>query len=120
MRASYAHWRRLHLTASVGLGLLAAAHCVYTTFVFATWTPDAVWFLGTGLGLLLLAALNVSHIGEEPCRLPTTRPVRGANWVFLVFGGAAALAVPEPQAYVIVACLAAQALASRRTLPGPG
>jgi hypothetical protein len=37
----------------------------------------------------------------------------------VIFGVAAAIAVPEPQAYVVVAALVLQALASHATLPGP-
>ena len=71
------------------------------------------------LALLLLAALNLSHIGVEPCRMPTTRLVRIANWCFAAFGIAAVVAVPEPQAFLVAAALIAQAIACRWTLPGP-
>ena len=115
----YAHWRRAHLAAAGLLGLIAGIHCGLTFVFFSSWSPDAVWFFGTGLGLLLLSALNLSHIGVEPCLQPTTRLVRTANWVFFFFGIAATFAVPEPQAFVLLLCLAVQALASRWTLPGP-
>src|SRR5690606_40568772 len=39
-----------------------------TFHFYSRWTPDAVWFLGTGLGLLLLAGINRGHIGLGPCR----------------------------------------------------
>jgi len=54
------------------------------------------------------------------CRMPTTRLVRIANGILVVFGVAAVVAVPQPQAIVLVAALAVQAVASRVTLPGPG
>ena len=91
-----------------------------TWFLYATWTPNAVWFLGTGLAMLLVGALNPSHIGVEPCEMPTTRLVRAANWTFAAFGIAAVWAVPEPQAFAVAGCLCIQAIASRWTLPGPG
>ncbi len=119
MTLGYAHWRRLHLVASGLLGLIAGIHCGLTFVFYSGWTPDAVWFFGTGLGLLLLSALNFSHIGVEPCRQPTTRLVRAANWIFLLFGIAATIAVPEPQAFVLLLCLGVQAFASRWTIPGP-
>ena len=55
----------------------------------------------------------------EPCRQPTTRLVRAANWVFLLFGIGATYAVPEPPAFVLLVGTSAQAVASRWTLPGP-
>jgi hypothetical protein len=48
------------------------------------------------------------------------RVIRIANWAFVAFGIAAGWAVPERQAYLIILCLALQAVASHRTLPGPG
>jgi len=116
---SFRAWRRLHLGASGVLGAMALLHSALTPALYNGWGPDAAWFLGTGLGLLLLAIVNWTHLGLEPCRLPTAAVLRWANAGFLGFGGAAAIAVPEPPAYVIVAGLAAQALASWRTLPGP-
>jgi hypothetical protein len=108
----------VHLAASWTLALLALAHSALTVRLYSTWTPDAVWFLGTGLGLLLLAATNLSHIGIAPCAQPTARLVRPANWAFLLFGLGAVVAVPEPQAILVLLALLGQAVASRWTLPG--
>lgn len=115
----YARFRIVHLMAAGILTLLAIIHSGATWWIYDAWSPDAVWFLGTGLGLLLLGLLNLSHIGIEPCRQPTTRLVRIANWGFAAFGVAAVLAVPEPQAYAVAATLIIQAIACRWTLPGP-
>jgi hypothetical protein len=116
--SGYSAWRRMHVAASSVLALIAVVHCAMTLSLYSAWTADAVWFLGTGLALLLVGSLNLSHIGVEPCRMPTTRLVRAANWVFLAFGIAATWPIPEPQAFVLVGCLAVQAVASRWTLPG--
>jgi hypothetical protein len=115
----YPTWRRLHLFASWAVTAIGLAHCVVTAFAFGAWTDGAVWFLGAGLGVLFVGTLNLAHIGLGPCRMPTTRFVRAVNWVFLVFGVAALLAVPEPQAIALVAALGLQAIASRVTMPGP-
>ena len=112
----YAAWRRIHLLSSWCLGLLALVHSVLTFRFYSPWSADAVWFLGTGLGLLLLAAINIAHIGIEPCQQPTARLVRWSNWCFVVFGVSAVIAVPQPQAYVILAALFAQAIAAIWTL----
>lgn len=116
---NYRSWRRVHLGSSALLAVLALAHATFSFVAYASWSADAVWFLGTGLGLLLLSTLNLSHIGVEPCPQPTTRLVRIANWVFLAFGVAAVVAVPMPQAFGVLAGLLGQAIAASRTLPGP-
>ena len=116
---NFARWRWMHLIASGLVALLALAHSALTFAFYLPWGPDAVWFLGTGLGLLLLALLNLTHIGIEPCCRPTARLVRWSNWVFLLFGVGAVVAVPEPQAYLVLCGLAGQAIAGLKTLPGP-
>jgi hypothetical protein len=117
--STFSRWRFVHLLSSGMLCLLALIHSALTPVLYRGWPPDAVWFLGTGLGLLLLGVSNVTHVGIEPCRQPTARLVRSANWVFLLFGIGAVLAVPEPQAYLVLAGLAGQAMAGLQTLPGP-
>lgn len=115
---SFGRWRRAHRVASgvlIGMGLM---HCAVTPIAYSTWSPDAAWFLGTGLGLVLLGVFNWGHVGLEPCRMVTAPLVRVANWVYTLFGVGALVAVPEPQAAVIVAALLVQAIASRQTLPG--
>jgi hypothetical protein len=112
-------WRRIHFGGSLLLCALAALHVALTTTLYRSWSADAVWFMGAGLGLLLLSALNIAHLGVEQCRQPTARFVRWANWSFVLFGIGALLAVPMPQAFAIVGSLLAQAVAAHRTLPGP-
>lgn len=115
----YSRLRRTHLIASGAVGVIALAHSALTFVFYGEWGPDAVWFLGTGLGLLLVAALNLTHIGIEPCRSPTAKLVRWANWLFVAFGIAATTAVPEPQALVMLGALSIQAVVAHWTLPGP-
>ncbi len=116
---AYRVWRRVHFASSGALAVLASLHAGLTPILYRRWDADAVWFLGTGLGLLLLSALNLTHLGPEPCRDPTAPVVRWANWAFFTFGIGALAAVPEIQALVIVAALAGQAVACGKTLPGP-
>ena len=116
---AYVFWRRFHLFASGLLAVIALIHSALTFVLYRGWSPDSVWFLGTGLGLLLLAALNWTHIGVEPCRMPTARLVHVANWLFVLFGIGAVIAVPEVQAFAVQTALIGQAVAARWTLPGP-
>lgn len=119
MTSSYPRSRQLHIASSGLVALLALAHSTLTFIYHRPWGPDAVWFLGTGLGLLFLAASNLAHIGVEPCHDPTAPLIRWANWLFVLFGVGAVIAVPEPQAYLVLAGLLGQAIAARATLPGP-
>ena len=115
-------WQSLHRWSSVLVGLVPLVHCTVTAVLYDGWRPDALWFLGSGMALLLLAAMNLAHVGfgrHGPCRQPTAPVVRWANWVFLVFGVAAPVAISEPQAVLIALGLGGQAAASVRSLPGP-
>jgi len=62
------------------LCLLALGHSTLTFHLYSPWTADAAWFLGTGLGLLLLAVLNLTHIGIEPWPGGAFRPGAGGMW----------------------------------------
>lgn len=115
---SYPVWRRVHRTASYLVALIAMVHIGVTFVMYDEWSPDAVWFLGTGVGLLCMAVVNVAHVGLEPCRQATAPAVRRLNWILGALGLAAIAAVPEPQAYAIMVGLAAQAIAGQITLPG--
>lgn len=110
------NWRRIHGAATAVVGLLGLAHSVLTFAFYPRWTAGAAWFLGAGLGLVLLAAVNGAVLTEARASGATTRVVCVANWSFVVFGLAAAWAVPQPQAFVVVAGLVGQALAGFRTL----
>ena len=110
--------RRIHLAASGLIALIAFVHLGLAVPVYGEWSPDAVWFVGTGMGLLLIAGLNLAHIGVQPCHQPTARFVRAANWVYALFALTTLLAVPEPQAMALVFLLIVQAIVASRTLPG--
>lgn len=114
---TFLRWRRLHRGSSWLLAIVALGHSALTFRLGVGWAPEAVWFLGTGLGLLLLALMNLAHVGLGPCPQPTAVAVRYVNWLFVAFGVAAVVAVPEPQAYLVLAALVGQALAGTRTPP---
>jgi hypothetical protein len=101
------------------VALIALIHCGLTFMIYGEWSPDAVWFFGTGIGLFAVAVMNIAHVGLEPCYQPTAPALRWLNWLFVGLGLAALYAVREPQAFVIVAALLGQAIASVATLSGP-
>lgn len=115
---AYQPARRIHLAASGLIAAMAFIHIGLAIPIYREWSPDAAWFVGTGIGLLLLAALNLAHIGLEPCRQPTARFVRAVNWLYALFGLTTLLAVPEPQAVALAFLLVVQSLVASRTLPG--
>jgi hypothetical protein len=115
---TFSTWRRIHRGASVTIAVVALLHVLLTAPLYGEWSADALWFLATGVGLLLLAAINWAHVGLEPCRQPTARVVLWANVVYLLLGVSALVVVPEPQTMPLVAGLAAQAFAGRVTLRG--
>jgi hypothetical protein len=116
---NFGAWRLVHRGSSLTVALFALVHCGVTFMMYREWSPDAVWFFGTGVGLLTSAVMNIAHVGLEPCRQPTAPAVRWLNWLFVALGLAALYAVREPQAFVIVAALLAQAVAGVTTLSGP-
>jgi hypothetical protein len=109
-------WRTIHRLSSATVALVAVVHCAVTPTRYARLSPDSVWFLGTGLGLILLGVMNWAHVGLEPCRMATAPVVRWANVVFLLFGLTAAIAINAPQGWVVVVGLAGQMIASWTTL----
>ena len=116
---SFPAWRRIHRISSSIVGLIALVHCAVTFVFYKEWSPDAVWFFGTGVGLVSIAVMNIAHVGLEPCRQPTAVAIRWLDFIFVGLGLAALVAVPEPQAALIVLGLVGQAIASLVTLPGP-
>ena len=100
------------------LALLGVAH---TSLAVPTLLrrPDSetVWFAGTGLALLLLVFLNVAfRRGAHDAVV--RRLCHGSNVAFSLFGGAAVLAVPEPQAYAVLLFILVQTVSAFGVTPG--
>jgi hypothetical protein len=106
---------RIHQVCSAVVVALALVHTALTPVVSGHWGPGAVWFAGTGLGLLLLGALNIAA-RRDSAAVGTRRACAIANLVALAYVAAAVFAVPEPQAFVVLAALAGQALAGLKVL----
>lgn len=113
---AFAPWRTAHRAASVVLALLALVHIGFTPIATDLFSPDALWFAGTGLALLLLAIINFAHIGLGPCDMPTAPVVRVTNWVFCAFALWALVVVRELSAIIGLAAIGTMALCSLVTL----
>ena len=106
---------RVHQISSAAVVALALVHIGVVPIVFRRWTPGISWFIGTGLGLLLLGALNIA-LRREPSSFGGTGVCRLANFVALAYATAAVIASPEVQGVVAVIALAGQALSARVVL----
>ncbi|HMB24097.1 MAG TPA: hypothetical protein VKP08_14740 [Anaerolineales bacterium] len=74
-----------------GLGIL---HTVLTPLFYSSLTEDALWFAGTGLGLLFLGLFNLAML-----RAPAAHELcLAANILGSVFGILIVVVMPAPQA----------------------
>jgi putative Ca2+/H+ antiporter (TMEM165/GDT1 family) len=103
----------VHRWAGILLALLGTVHTALAVPSLAKGPePDAVWFAGTGLAMVLLVVVNVACRRGGSRDVVTRRLTHAANLGFLAFGAVAVAAVHERQAYAIVVLLAAQAIAA--------
>lgn len=82
------------------VGLIGLVHTLFTFLAFGELTQRALYFAGTGLGVIVLVLFNLAvwH-GPTPDRL-ARRLSHVANAIMVIYGCLAVRAVPEPQAYV--------------------
>ncbi|MEX2180319.1 MAG: hypothetical protein WD801_16510 [Gemmatimonadaceae bacterium] len=95
---------RLLFWLSAGLcGLLGFIHTGVTFVAYRTLSPGSIWFAGTGLSMLLLTIVNVAawraSSGDRFLRYGAI----AANLSMSALGFFAVKAVPEPQAYAVLA-----------------
>lgn len=112
-------WRRLHFLASALVALVGIVHVARTPFLYRHWTPEALWSVGTGLGLLGLGAVNIALLRAGPSWDEAARVIRWTNYAFALFSIAAVIVVPDAEEFAMVGALLVEAVASRWTLPGP-
>jgi hypothetical protein len=89
---------------SAGLcGLLGLIHTSVTFIVYRSVSPGAIWFAGTGVGMLLLAVINIiawrTSYSDPFVRYSTV----AANLAMSILGLFAVKAVAEPQAFAVLA-----------------
>lgn len=99
----------LHRFSAYGLIALGGLHTLVSA-CFGELSADAVWFAGAGMALVFLGMLNLAAEAAASPRVWTL--CRVANLAGVAFGGAAAVAVWEIQAYVGLLLLVALALTS--------
>ena len=109
---------RTNLVLAIAAGLLGTAHLALTPLLYPGWTIGSLWFVGTGLAMLIGAGANVLGISAED-------RIRRAGLVIMnlamtAFFASAWLVLPEPQVIVggaLFAGLAVSAALSGHVLP---
>jgi hypothetical protein len=108
--------RKVTFVLAVVAGLLGIAHLALTALIYASWTADSLWFVGTGLAIVIGAAANIAAINALD-RISRTIVVI-INVIMMGFFVAALSVLPGPQ--VIVGCILFAGLAAcswRTTIP---
>lgn len=82
------------------VGLIGLVHTLFTFVAFDHLSQRALYFAGTGLGVVVLALFNLAVWRTSGTDRLARRLAHGANAVMAIFGFLAIRAVPEPQAYV--------------------
>lgn len=102
--------RRTNLGLAIAAGLLGTGHLALTPLLYPSWTIDSLWFVGTGLAMLIAAGANLLGISEG-------NRVRRAGLVVMnlsmtAFFASAWPVLPEPQVIVGGILFAGLALAA--------
>lgn len=79
-------------------GLLGVVHLTLTPLVYANWTIDALWYVGTGMAMVVAAAANV--IADKAPVLGVRVSMAAINIAMSGFFAAAWLVLPGPQVII--------------------
>lgn len=77
---------RMYLVVGWGILLLGAVHMLAAAWIFAGFTPRALWFVGAGLGMVLLGALNLLNRTYGSRAAGLKRVCVAANVAMTIFG----------------------------------
>jgi len=90
--------RRLNWVLLSVAGLLGAAHIALTPLAYASWTLDALWFLGSGFAIVIASAANVVGLASPAPR--SAGALLAINLMMAGFFAAAWSVLPGPQVIV--------------------
>jgi hypothetical protein len=113
--------RRTTLALAIAAGLLGTGHLALTPLLYRDWTLDSLWFVGTGLAMLIGAGANLLGIGAGN-RMRRAGLVL-INLAMTAFFASAWPVLPEPQVVVggvLFAALAACAALFSDKAPAQG
>jgi hypothetical protein len=90
--------RRITVALASAAGLLGIGHLALTPLLYPGWTIGSLWFVGTGLAMLMGAGANLVGLGAEDRTGRTGVVVM--NLAMTAFFVSAWLVLPEPQVIV--------------------
>ena len=105
--------RKVTFVLAVVAGLLGLAHLALTALIYASWTTDALWFVGTGFAIAIGAAANVAAINALD--RPSRSIIAIINAMMTGFFVAAWSVLPGPQVIVGGIVFAGLAVCAWRT-----
>jgi len=79
-------------------GLLGLVHIALTPLAYADWTIEALWFVGSGLAIVVAATANLA--GFQSWAVGGSWILTAINLAMLSFFAAAWLVLPGPQVIV--------------------
>lgn len=97
--------KMVHKVSAYVLLALGLLHTLLTPLFYPRFSDDALWFAGTGLGLVFLALLNLAVL-LTPTRTGLNLCLM-ANLTGLLYGVFIVVVLPEPQAYIALAAFLA-------------
>jgi hypothetical protein len=92
-------------------GLLGLVHIALTPLAYADWTIEALWFVGSGLAIVVAATANVG--GFQSRGVAGSWILTAMNLAMVGFFGAAWLVLPGPQVIVCGLLFLGLAICSR-------
>jgi hypothetical protein len=99
-------WRVTHKIASGLIIALGAIHCLFTALNYDRFTLDAMWFLGSGIAIILAGFLNVAAIRVGVSDRVVRFLCLTANLVFVILFAVALWLLSQPQVFVGLALFA--------------
>lgn len=99
-----------HKVSAYALLALGILHTALTPLFYQQIDVDALWFAGTGLGLIFLALLNLVSL-RSPASV-TRFICLAANLIGLVYGILIVIVLPEPQSFLALLSYLAVAVGS--------
>jgi hypothetical protein len=89
---------KLFYRISAYLLLIGVLHTALTPLFYDRFSPDALWFAGTGLALVYLSLLNI--VAERRREGWMLKLCTAANLAGLIYGALIVFALPEIQAFI--------------------
>lgn len=106
---------RWTLGLAISAALLGATHLALAPLAYKTWTTDALWFVGTGLAILIAALTNI--VGLSAAHSRARAMIVAVDLLMAGFFAAAWFVLPGPQVIVGFALFLALTNSNLRTRP---